>query len=739
MSRPANSETLYLSHPRTHHGQVTLVLPESSIRLRKPSIGRSGRNPTVYDPPSPRGRRGETRGPPIGCPNLHPQLDGEFDAFHKDDPVSSINLLLCFVPVDMPIPDFPPPSFQEAITTPVYRMQEIAMSDTSFSSYHSIRRSPSVDSYPTTSASSPTSQYEDAHEADAADTNHTLPVSSNNTSDAGSPVEDPPAEWEVERQRGVPLEERVRRERERQEQAETTHLGVDPPNSTSGTGACTHCGVAPKSPTDDRRKAETVPRRRGLLRHRHSQSFSSASVPSTPIRSRPRTSLKSTSSSKRKSRSMSPRPSLITPMSTSNSLSLMSRKLFAHSNKGKDRSTADEPLESWEVLDSGPLPVPEVKNPQPPASRVRRTLSRMSLSALAAINTQTDAGRNGSIEPYPLEPPLPSAATEKSRLKQLDPPVSTQNIPSSLQHDRPPTTPTPPPVRAGSPLTAKTFSPSIEVPPPTPSACIMAASTPDMGPTRPAALFDSRQTQASPLISPVAVRLGARQRVNSMSIHMGSPSSIVFPKVPIPTNRRATTNSNLRTHASQAIDTSSPLSMLNSFPDVPPIKTHFEKPTQNRNFHVSSVSTVRAPPSPLVSPLEPPTPARHHYPGRPLPTPPVGIPPSPSAYESLHFPRSATTSRFPLTLNVPNGMSGTMMTERSTATSSGLTYLTDRPTSPLSSVSGSSIIETISETDGETLGSDFPGLDILISRIDSNDRGTYQVRLTHPHKPLLSV
>jgi len=620
----------------------------------------------------------------------------------------------------MPIPDFPPPSFQEAIKTAVYRMQEIPMSDTSFSSYHSIQRSPSVDSYPTTSASSPTSQYEDAYDVDAADITHSLPRFS--TSDVGSPVEYPPAEWEVERQQGIPLEERVRRERERREQAETTQPGVTPSESASPsrTRSCSHCGAASKSPTEDRRPqpAETVPRRRGILRHRQSQTLSSASVPSTPIRSRPHTSLKSTSSSKRKSRSMSPRPSLMAPMTTSNSLSLMSRKIFAHSHKGKDRSAEDEPLESWEVLDTGPLSVPEVEIPQPPVSRVRRTLSRMSLSALAAINTQTESGRNGSIEPYPFDPPLPSAATEKSRLKQSDPPATTHNMPSSFQRDYPSTTSsTPPPVRASSPLMTRSFPPP-DVPPT--SFVNIAASTPDLSPTRPTGLVDSRQVQTSPLISPLAIRLGARQRVRSMSVHTGPPSSIVFPKVQIPTDRRTTPNSKLRKHTSTAIDPSSPLSVLNAFPDVPPIKTQFEKPTQNRGFHVSSLSTVRPPPSPLVSPLEPPTPIKHHYPGRPLPTPPAGVPPSPSAYESL-LPRSATATRFGLTLNVSNGMNGTMMTERSTATSSGLTYLTDRPTSPLSTMSGSSIIEAINEADDDTLGSEATDLDLLISRIESND------------------
>ena len=499
--------------------------------------------------------------------------------------------------------------------TPVYRMRENATSDTSFSSYHSIQRSPSVDSYPTTSASSPTSQYEDAYDPDVPGVGHLPPRSS--TSDASSNVGYSPAERAAGHQQGVPLEDRARREREMREQAEVTHLGVASPIPAphSRTRSCSHCGASSKPPTDDRqtRAVETVPRRRGLLRHRQSQSFSSASVPSTPIRSRRRTSLKSTSSSKRKSRSMSPGPSL-TPMSTSNSLSLMSRKLFAHSHKGKDKSTGDEPLESWEVLETGSVSVPELEIPQPPVSRVRRTLSRMSLSALTAINTQAEAGRNGSIEPYPFEPPLPSATTEKTRLKQSNPPAMIDNMPPPLQREDPPaTSPTPPPVRTGSPLTTNSSPPLSDVPPPTPSMT-MATSTPEIPLPRTAGSIDPRQIQTSSLISPVAMRLGARQRVKSMSIRAGPPSSIMFPKVPAPVDARGTPNSKLRKYTSTTIDPSSPLSVLDAFPDVPPIKTHFEK---NRSSHFS-LSTIRYPLSPLISPSEPLTPVRHHYPGRPL-------------------------------------------------------------------------------------------------------------------------
>jgi hypothetical protein len=68
-----------------------------------------------------------------------------------------------------------------------------------------------------------------------------------------------------------------------------------------------------------------------------------------------------------------------------------------------------------------------------------------------------------------------------------------------------------------------------------------------------------------------------------------------------------------------------------------------------------------------------------------------------------------------------------MMTESSTTTYSGLSYFTDRPTSPVSNTSGSSIVETINESDGDSLGREVTDLDLLISRIDSNDGSAYQV------------
>jgi hypothetical protein len=406
---------------------------------------------------------------------------------------SPLTLPLCFVAVGVHIPDFPPPSFQEATATPIYRMQEIATSDASFTLYHSIQRSPDVDSYPTTSASSPTSQYEGMYDVGATDASRPLPDFP--TSEAGSSVRYFPAVWEVERQQGVPLEEQVQRERER-EQAGTTRLSTTPQKYTfhSRIRSCSNCEVQSEPPTDERRAgpAETLPRR-GFLWHRRSQSLSSTSVPSTSIRSRPQTSLKSASGSKR------------------------SHKLFARSNKGKDKSARDEPLESWEVLNTGSVLVSQVEISQQPVSRVRRSPSRMNLSTLVAINVQTEAGRNGSIEPYPLKFPRPSATTEKSRPNRSDPPVMTHNISSSPQRDHPPT---PPAIKASFPVTIKSFSPSPGVLPPIPSVYLVV-STPDLSLTRPA---DSRQIPTPPLIYPVAMRPGVRQRVGSMSRHTGAPS-----------------------------------------------------------------------------------------------------------------------------------------------------------------------------------------------------------------------
>ena len=145
------------------------------------------------------------------------------------------------------------------------------------------------------------------------------------------------------------------------------------------------------------------------------------------------------------------------------------------------------------------MPLADAEYPQPPASHARRTLPRTSLSDLATLNTQTEAGRDGSIESYPFKPPLPSATTEKLRLKQSDPPASTQGMSELLHRDQPPANFTPRPVRgASSPLT--TFS-------------------------RPTLVVDSRQNQTPPLINPVAMRLGVRQRVKTMYIHTGPPSS----------------------------------------------------------------------------------------------------------------------------------------------------------------------------------------------------------------------
>jgi len=124
----------------------------------------------------------------------------------------------------MSIPDLPPPSFQEAITTPVYRVQGIGMPDASSTSHYSIQKRPLVNSDPTAPTFSRTPHHGGAYHVNPAGVTHSLPRFF--ISETSNPFEYPPVEWEVERQHGTPLAERVWQEGERRERVEATHLSV---------------------------------------------------------------------------------------------------------------------------------------------------------------------------------------------------------------------------------------------------------------------------------------------------------------------------------------------------------------------------------------------------------------------------------------------------------------------------------------------------------------------------------
>ena len=80
-------------------------------------------------------------------------------------------------------------------------------------------------------------------------------------------------------------------------------------------------------------------------------------------------------------------------------------------------------------------------------------------------------------------------------------------------------------------------------------------------------------------------------------------------------------------------------------------------------------------------------------------------------------------------LDVSTGTGDAVTIERNTPTSPGLKNLTDYPLSPVSVVSGSSILETVGEADADAdgVGPEATDLDFLISQVDPNDGGAYQV------------
>ncbi|KAK7685402.1 hypothetical protein QCA50_011265 [Cerrena zonata] len=112
----SNPNRLYLTHVTTHHGQLTLIPPQNAGRIRKmkPKPARSERRRENPEPrfntaaPAP-SRRTHTVSGRLQRPNLSTRL-----------------------PRDPEIPDEPPPTFEEAIATPIYRPPSNTVLNSSF-------------------------------------------------------------------------------------------------------------------------------------------------------------------------------------------------------------------------------------------------------------------------------------------------------------------------------------------------------------------------------------------------------------------------------------------------------------------------------------------------------------------------------------------------------------------------------------------------------------------------------
>jgi hypothetical protein len=291
----------YLTHLVTHHGQPTLVPPQNAGRIRKSGKKnperargerrRDGDEPrfNTAAPTNPRGasRRGNNVSPraarvPVAPSHLPRGLSLEYSAY--------LQLTLCFL--DSMIPDYPPPSFQEAIMTPPFIPSSIPaetateqpssptsaagdIADTSSPQrvdvtmvpppIREILQPPSLTVRTAVGPSGSTSDSPSSQQTREPQSNSSSSEESSSNSSSLEIVsyehehENEHGGWEEERQRGVPLDVRIHNEQRRllmaesavnlvttQQDAPSGHLEPAGPNSSVIRNRCNRCS-SPRS------------------------------------------------------------------------------------------------------------------------------------------------------------------------------------------------------------------------------------------------------------------------------------------------------------------------------------------------------------------------------------------------------------------------------------------------------------------------------------------------------------
>lgn len=374
---------------------------------------------------------------------------------------------------DPSIPDYPPPSFQEAISTSPYSPTfPLPTADTSPGASH-LSRTPTLPP-----SSLPASVPETLHVDTAQDLpspvlsnfsiseeDNRLSPDPNSDSDTDS-IEvltlDSPQRWEAERQLGLPLAERVAREFERQLTAESTATlalpqmmrpqtsSPTPPSSPSShMRRCSHCGSARPSNCDEEthdghdeeEESEEViepvklPKFQRFLGKKNIKINSDcpSSVPSSPISP---TSMARMPSAWASNLTLSIGGAFTghrtSPLSSSPKKreNTVIRKLFRP--KGKDRPPTPpdligEPFESWEVVDSA---TQDTRQSMVQMANIESSLRR------AALRVDPVAANLSRSVPSPLQ----SSPFLERPVRPMQVPLSTSLISSPIQ---PPSSVTP--------------------------------------------------------------------------------------------------------------------------------------------------------------------------------------------------------------------------------------------------------------------------------------------------------
>ncbi|KAI0941817.1 hypothetical protein AcW1_009809 [Taiwanofungus camphoratus] len=682
----------YLTHMIAHHGQLTLVPPQNAGHIRKAPAGgkkkRAERTKGEREREGARERERErdeeprftTAVPPSSSRKLQPARSRKLLQTASQPPREHHPLLDV---LDTPIPDYPPPSFLEAISAPA----PYALAPPGASQPLSVNTALSTDTV-TTPASSGTPQV-----ASSPVTPHTTSplVSmltrsrSSSSSSSVSSVElvslEPSQQWEADRTRGLPLTERVTRELVRQQAATssltlalgTPHPSTQPSPPTTPTHShrphrCSHCGsVRPLDCADehdpdvelfdsDERGHETVslhgsprslfPRRKNTPRRTLAiSSPSPASAPSSPMSptspassmSSPWASNVTLSLSNVFSHAHKPSASSLPP-TLRHKESVGLRRLFA---KGKDRDKAHEPpspasqlLEDWEVLD------PTASSDEHP-TRDTRTVSptttmRPRPALPAFINRPLRRGP-GQVSPFP--PGGPSLTSGPSPLCEKSPLSLTQKSSAGscpLVYTYPDSAVLSPHSPLAAPPDADSKKPRRRAPPPPPKPKSIARLEPERhGQHKPASVVWTAHTEISgpdeasgpspPPPKHVAYVHAPASSETSSDLGVDIPSCMASPA----SDRSVSGVDTTATANAIGPPLSAPRSVPRAVPA--PSVSHTLAPTP------STLSLV-----PVLVPDQaqghaqgayPPTPTTptsgHHYLGRPLPQPPQSSPGSP--------------------------------------------------------------------------------------------------------------
>ncbi|CCM04767.1 uncharacterized protein FIBRA_06957 [Fibroporia radiculosa] len=661
----------YLTHLVTHHGQLTLTPPQNAGRIRKAKTKRQDRDRseraqhseeprfTTAVPPTP-SRRLQSAPSPA---RARKQATVPATA-RRNDPVLDV--------LDIPVPDYPPPSFQEAISASLpFTLPSPSDTTTNTSNFtppSSVPSSPTAASL--RNVQFPTGDHSIAAQDPQNPSFHCLPTGSTDSgteSDGSSSVELVNMEplqygWDTDRSMGVNLQQRVERELIRQQAVEHLRAPSIPrtpkssiPYSVSSTHhsrRCSQCGsMTPlrsdgaQSPIDsDDERAEDpfddcVGPFTGEKANRRHKLLDACSAPSSPSSASPTfsnmtapwassvtLSLSSVFSSSHKSSPLAPSSSATLKHKESTGL----RKLFL--SKGKERSPPPsqeqaEDLDSWEVVGT------DVTTSEPSASfspdaRASSERERSSPPFPAIVSRAVGRSPQRQVSPYPVNSsPLPPVVLpEKSPLRFPD--ERTRRV------RRPP--PPPPPTRGTAPC--------------------------------------NRQ--------PPSRQKGERLHSNAQPSDLPAQSAFIASPIAVPVHSRGASPP-VSSVAGQAVDASA---ASNPIPSHPSGSSPLTSPmTAERDLRVSqdmlrppNRNTMPRRPSPLsceanlpVSPIEPAptitpstptTPSGHHYAGRPLPRPPnspspsvgtLAVPESPLPPVEQHdsSENAAASSSHPPTLN----------------------------------------------------------------------------------------